>query len=233
MVLSRQHLTMSIQLPARTDSPQLLELLGDWHRRLREFAVDAVVILGPDLCGGPDQRRVLGVFPPRLSDAARSLAEHYDLGTVEQEPHAPLVVWHAISQGDGLGAIPWRSDWLTHGLRSVLRIVFALPAGRAFECLLFSPLDRVERGDAASAAWSALTHWPTLRAALAKAHSPLTARELQCLALAFEGLTARASAERLACSERTVNFHLANVMAKLKVDTKMGAIQRACWLGVL
>ena len=35
------------------------------------------------------------------------------------------------------------------------------------------------------------------------------------------------------CSERTINFHLANAMARLKVDNKLAAIQRACWFGLI
>jgi ATP/maltotriose-dependent transcriptional regulator MalT len=31
----------------------------------------------------------------------------------------------------------------------------------------------------------------------------------------------------------TVNYHLANAMGKLKVDNKMAAIQRACWIGAI
>ena len=53
------------------------------------------------------------------------------------------------------------------------------------------------------------------------------------LALAFEGLTARESGQRMHCTERTVNYHIANAMAKLKVDSKLAAIQRACWLGAI
>jgi len=30
-----------------------------------------------------------------------------------------------------------------------------------------------------------------------------------------------------------VNYHLANAMGKLRVDNKLAAIQRACWLGVI
>jgi LuxR family quorum-sensing system transcriptional regulator SolR len=30
-----------------------------------------------------------------------------------------------------------------------------------------------------------------------------------------------------------VNYHLANAMAKLGVDNKLAAVQRACWLGAL
>jgi len=53
------------------------------------------------------------------------------------------------------------------------------------------------------------------------------------LALAFGGMTARESAARLRCSDRTVNYHIANAMNKLKVDNKMAAIQRACWMGAI
>ncbi|HEY1226009.1 MAG TPA: LuxR C-terminal-related transcriptional regulator, partial [Ramlibacter sp.] len=50
---------------------------------------------------------------------------------------------------------------------------------------------------------------------------------------AFQGLTARETAGLLQCAERTVNYHLANAMGKLKVDNKLAAIQRACWLGAI
>ncbi|MCJ7799118.1 MAG: helix-turn-helix transcriptional regulator [Polaromonas sp.] len=61
----------------------------------------------------------------------------------------------------------------------------------------------------------------------------MSPRELACLRLAFEGLTARESGEALLCSERTVNFHLAHTMSKLKVDNKLAAVQRACWFGLI
>jgi len=35
------------------------------------------------------------------------------------------------------------------------------------------------------------------------------------------------------CSERTVNYHLANAMAKLRTDNKLAAVQRACWIGLI
>jgi len=67
----------------------------------------------------------------------------------------------------------------------------------------------------------------------AGARSRLSPRERECLEHAFQDLTARQTAERLQCTERTVNYHLANAMNKLKVDNKMAAIQRACWLGAI
>ncbi|RYY91670.1 MAG: LuxR family transcriptional regulator, partial [Comamonadaceae bacterium] len=68
---------------------------------------------------------------------------------------------------------------------------------------------------------------------IAAARSTLSPRERECLVLAFQGLTARESSQHLNCTERTVNYHLANAMNKLKVDNKMAAIQRACWLGAI
>lgn len=81
--------------------------------------------------------------------------------------------------------------------------------------------------------WSALNIWPVFKSTMTKASSPLSPREGECLALAFEGLTARQSAERLHCADRTVNYHLSNAMAKLKADNKISAIHRACWMGVI
>ena len=125
----------------------------------------------------------------------------------------------------------WRLLWLAHGYQTVVRVEFPLPAGRAFECFMFSPRELTDRAEAASMAWSALNIWPLVKRSIAQARALLSPRERECLELAFHGLTARESAQRLQCSERTVNYHLANAMSKMKVDNKMAAIQRACWLG--
>ena len=68
---------------------------------------------------------------------------------------------------------------------------------------------------------------------IAEARVSLSPRELESLNMAFEGLTARETALRMDCSERTVNYHLANAMAKLKTDNKLAAVQRACWIGLI
>ncbi|MCY1563114.1 Bacterial regulatory protein, luxR family [compost metagenome] len=82
-------------------------------------------------------------------------------------------------------------------------------------------------------AWSAYNVWPMLRRAIAEQRISLSPRELESLNLAFEGLTARETAQRMDCSERTVNYHLANAMAKLQTDNKLAAVQRACWIGLI
>jgi DNA-binding CsgD family transcriptional regulator len=56
--------------------------------------------------------------------------------------------------------------------------------------------------------------------------SVLTRRESEILALVAEGKTNRAIAEKLVLSEKTVARHVANIFAKIDVDTRAGA---AAW----
>lgn len=222
-----------MHLPVNFDSLVLDAVLSDWVQALREFAVESVVVLGPDPFGGPTQRRVLALHPPSLLEAARALADSEDFGAPWRDSNAPLVAWQHVAKSAFESGSRWRRLWLAHGFQSVVRVAFALPGSRAFECFLFSPREFHDRAEAAPLAWSVLNLWPLLRSTLVQAQAVLSPRERECLALAFDGLTARESADRLACSERTVNYHLANAMAKLQVDNKLSAIQRACWLGAL
>jgi LuxR family quorum-sensing system transcriptional regulator SolR len=220
-------------VPVNFDSVSLDGILSDWVAALREFSVEAVVVLGPDPFGTTEDRQVVAVHPPLMADAAQALAESRDFGAPWRESDAPLVAWQYIAKSDQLSASRWRMLWLAHGLQTVVRVEFSLPAGRAFECFMFSPRELTDRSEAASLVWSALNVWPLVKRSIAVARSTLSPRERECLVLAFQGLTARESAHRLHCSERTVNYHLANAMGKLKVDNKMAAIQRACWLGAI
>ena len=228
---------MSTQPPVSSDSIELHDLMGDWQRALHAFGVDEIVVLGPDLFAGADARRVLAVYPTEAHAAAQSLAASVDFGALWDRARASLIAWQHLSRplasDPADGEAGWREAWHARGAQTVIRVGFTLPAARAFECFLFSVHELDGRAEVAALAWSALNIWPALRAALVAVHCPLTPRELQCLTLAFDGLTARASAERMACTERTVNFHLANAMTKLRADNKMAAIQRACWLGAI
>ena len=233
MVLSRFFPNTSMQLPVNFDSVSLDGLLSDWVVALREFSVEAVVVLGPDPFGGTEDREVVAVHPPIVGDAAQALAESRDFGAPWRDSDAPLVAWQHISKSDHLNASHWRLLWLAHGFQTVVRVEFTLPAGRAFECFMFSPRELTDRAEAASLAWSALNIWPLVKRSIANARSTLSPRERECLVLAFQGLTARETSLQLRCSERTVNYHIANAMGKLKVDNKLAAIQRACWLGAI
>lgn len=199
--------------------------------------VEAIVVLGPDLYGSPTDRRLLAVFPLDAQQAAYALARSPDFGEGPRRSGPAIVAWQALARPAHLpeAAVDaeWRQQWRARGAQAMVRVGVELPAGRSFECFLFLANEPQQRPQAAMLAWTVHSFWPSLRAALVAAWCPLTPREQECLRLAFDGLTARASAERMACTERTVNFHLANAMGKLGADNKMAAIQRACWLGAV
>lgn len=220
-------------LPVNFDSIGLDGILADWMCALREQGVEAVLVLGPDPLGGRDQRDVLAVHPPRLLGPAQALAESPDFGAGWRDSDAPLVAWQDISKSAFEQSSRWRRLWLAHGYQTLVRVAFGLPAGRAFECFMFSPKAFADRSEAAALAWSAFNVWPMLRRSIAEQRVTLSPRELESLNLAFEGLTARETAQRMDCSERTVNYHLANAMAKLQTDNKLAAVQRACWIGLI
>jgi DNA-binding NarL/FixJ family response regulator len=61
----------------------------------------------------------------------------------------------------------------------------------------------------------------------------LTAREQEVLQLLARGLRNKEIAARLVVSERTINFHLANIYAKLHVSGRTEALSKALELGLL
>lgn len=219
--------------PVNFDSADLDTVLTDWVRALRESSVEAIAVLGPDPFGSEDDRQIFAVHPPAFEAAAQALAESHDFGARWRDSDAPLVAWQDIGRSDQLGTSHWRLLWMAHGFQTVVRVEFPLPAGRAFECFMFSARKLGDRSEAAALAWSALNVWPLVKRCIAQQRAPLSPRERECLVLAFQGLTARETGQRLNCSERTINYHLANAMGKLKVDNKLAAIQRACWLGAI
>ena len=220
-------------LPVNFDNLGVDAVLADWVGALSDQGVESVVVLGPNPLGDRDDREVLAVHPPRLLGAAQALAESRDFGAAWRESDAPLVAWQDISKSSFEQASRWRRLWLAHGHQTLVRVAFSLPAGRAFECFMFSPRAFSDRAEAAALAWSAYNIWPMLRRAIAEQRVSLSPREQESLNLAFEGLTAREMAARMDCSERTVNYHLANAMAKLQTDNKLAAVQRACWIGLI
>jgi DNA-binding CsgD family transcriptional regulator len=229
----RENTTVAMADPVNFDSVDLDTVLSDWVGALRESSVEAIAVLGPDPFGTSDDRQVVAVHPPNLDGAAQALAESQDFGARWRDSDAPLVAWQYIAKADHQAASRWRLLWMAHGFQTVVRVEFTLPAGRAFECFMFSPRELNGRAEAASLVWSALNVWPVVKRCIAAERSTLSPRERECLVLAFQGLTARESAQHLRCSERTVNYHLANAMGKLKVDSKLAAIQRACWMGAI
>jgi LuxR family transcriptional regulator, quorum-sensing system regulator SolR len=219
--------------PANFDSLVLDGLLVDWLGALKSYSVEAIIILGPAVHGTPKERTVHAVYPPRLLDAATALAGSDEFGYDWQASGSPMVAWQNVSRAVHADLSRWRLSALAHGLHSMVRVEFSLPRSRAFECFLFSGQAMHDRSEAAAVLWSALNIWPKIKRAIADVVSPLSPREKECLALAFDGLTAADTAISLDCSERTITYHLANAMRKLQVDNKLAAVQRACWYGVI
>ena len=71
------------------------------------------------------------------------------------------------------------------------------------------------------------------RAATRDNPAGLTAREMEVLVLVAEGCQNSQIAERLSRSPRTVDHHLASILAKLSVDSRAGAVSCARRLGIL
>ena len=216
-----------MQLPANFDSVSVDGIVSDWLSSLREFAVEALLVLGPDPFGGQDDRLVLALHPPLLLQAADALAESRDFGAPWRDSDAPLVAWQDISTSAFDNGSRWRRLWLGHGYQSVVRIAFPLTVGRAFECYLFSPRQWHDRTEAAQLVWSALNIWPLLKRALAEARSPLSPRELECLSMAFQGATARETGERLFCSRTQVRQISPNQQARCIAASLLSTFRRA------
>jgi LuxR family transcriptional regulator, quorum-sensing system regulator SolR len=219
--------------PANFENVELDEMFTDWLWALKEFSVTGIVVLAPVIFSAKRERHPIAVYPPRLLDAAKQLADSTDFFDTWAASRSPLVVWQTLSLSDQNDAGSWRNYWRTMGFQSFVRVGFEVPDQHSFECYLFSSVSWQSRQEPSMVAWSALNIWPELKQKLSAVISPLSPRELQCLRLAFAGLTARETAEKIECSERTVNFHITNAMTKLKVDSKVAAIQRAISLGCL
>jgi LuxR family transcriptional regulator, quorum-sensing system regulator SolR len=229
----RYHLSMLSGDPANFENIAVDSAINDWLVALRDYAVRGLLVLGPEPLGAPGKRRILAVHPPHLLDAAKGLAESEDFAYEWSATNSPHMAWRAISDAANIDDGHWSKRWFAKGFRSFVRVGFSLPGHRAFECYAFSLRTWSNHEEPASAAWHTSTIWPTLRKSLIEAYSPLSPREAESLRLAFDGLTARAAGEVMGCSERTVNFHVTNAMNKLKVDSKLAAVQQAIFLGCI
>ena len=219
--------------PANFDSVILDGLLADWIAALRSEAVEALVVLGPDVLAPQAHRCVHAVYPPRLATMAQALAQSEEFGCDWLESDSPLALWQDISRGSYSDLSRWRVLAISHGLQSMVRVAFIMPRGKVLECYLMTPRALHDKNEATALVWSILNIWPRIKRGIAEVLCPLSPREKECLGLAFDGLTAAETGHKLVCSERTVNYYLANAMRKLGVDNKLEAVQRAVWYGVI
>ncbi len=219
--------------PANFDSVILDGLLADWMAALHPEGVEALIVLGPDVHQPQVHRCVRAVHPPRLQTMAQALASSDEFGREWMRSDSPLALWQDIARGTYNDMSRWRVLALSHGLQSLVRVAFVLPRGKVLECYLLTPRALHDKSEATTLVWSVLNIWPRIKRGMSEVICPLSPRERECLALAFDGLTASETGLKLACSERTVNYYLSNAMRKLGVDNKLAAVERAIWYGVI
>jgi DNA-binding CsgD family transcriptional regulator len=63
--------------------------------------------------------------------------------------------------------------------------------------------------------------------------APLSPRERQCLQMSAQGLTSRDICRKLGITERTVNFHFGNLLAKMNALNRKEAVARAVAKGIV
>jgi DNA-binding CsgD family transcriptional regulator len=165
---------------------------------------------------------------PELSDVARAFAESAAGG-----PSDPSAFERAARRLDG--GPRWRA--------ACLRLFASRALARTPECR--DEAVRLAQGAEAAFASMEVDPWAelardTLRALGVRAPSrraggagPLTAREVEVLALVAEGASNREIAERLVISEPTAARHVANIFAKLGARTRAQAVGLAAEQGLL
>ena len=212
-------------------------MMRDWHASLQEFRAGAVLVLGPASDGGASsdaapQRRVIAVYPAAYAPPAAALAAADAFGAGWREARASLVAWKNFSR-DEPGSEAWTADWIANGCMSMVRTDIPMPLQQGFECFVFCERQLTGKAEAACVAWTALSVWPSLKDHVLATFYGISQRELQVLRLIADGRKVRDAASAMDCSERTVHFHLTNLMAKLRADNRASVIQRACALGIL
>lgn len=206
--------------------------MGDWFDSLAEFKARAVLVLGPDPFAANDHREVIAVFPQAYAGEATALARSSAFGMRWRSSQAPLVAWKNLSSPQGEDQ-PWVSAWLDRGALAMVRVDFQTAFGQGFECFVFCGRQLAEADEAKRIAYTAMSVWPVIKKEIVPLRYQVTPREMEVLLALAEGLTVKEAGERVGCAERTVGFHLSNLMEKLHAPNRAAVVQRACALGLL
>ena len=116
-------------------------------------------------------------------------------------------------------------------------IAASVPSG-SDSCVVFmgrpeGPMNAESLADLMGIVTLATAHLLAAMTRIARAACPLSTRELQCLFLATNGLSAKATARRLGISQRTVENHLARCRTRLAASTTLAAALEAARRGWL
>jgi LuxR family transcriptional regulator, quorum-sensing system regulator SolR len=114
-----------------------------------------------------------------------------------------------------------------------IRVAIPMPLDVALECIFYFDSNAAAAPSNAVCAEAVLDWLPQFRSAMRNNAKLLTRREAECMRMACQGMTAGEVAQQLDCSERTVNWHYANVMSRLGVRSKLSAALLISWLGLI
>ena len=207
-------------------------VLRDWHDALQESKALAVLVLGPVPFAANDDREVIAVYPEEFRSPANALARSAAYGSAWRQSNASLVAYKNFA-GSSTAHEPWMESWVERGACGLVRVELPMPLNNGYECFVFTARALSDRSEAADIAWSALSVWPLIKQAFILERFDISPRERQILIVLAAGLTARDAARTLEISERTINFHLSNLMNKLRADNRTEVVQRACSLGLI
>jgi DNA-binding CsgD family transcriptional regulator len=206
--------------------------MRDWLDSLAEYRAKGVLVLGPDPFAANDNREVVAVYPPDFRSEGIALAVSEAYGAQWRVNGGSLVAFKNLA-GAAAGHEAWVTDCLGRGVLSVVRAEIPMPFGQGFECFVFGARQFSDKKEPSALVWSAMCVWPLIKEHIVAPHFGISPREREILIAMAQGLTAKDAGKRLGCAERTVTYHLTNLMVKLKADNRAAVIQRACSLGLV
>lgn len=211
-----------------TRVPRVRVLLADDHPVYREGLVDAITerpaleLVGEAADGG----EALRLIATRSPDVA--------LLDVKMQVDGPSVL-KRLRAARSKTAVVFLSAYLDSAL-----VYSALEAGAAGflskaakRTAICDALERVARGEIVLSPETQTLLGQEIRLKQRSEHPSLTAREYEVLALAAEGLSASAIADRLFLSPATIKTHLAHLYDKLGVSDRAAAVAVAFRRGLL
>lgn len=201
----------------------LADVLRAWHKELG--SVSAVAIYMPCVMlsrAGRTSKKLAAVWP----EACAPMYERDRTSRDIEVEHESLV------ESNELGHARELAGWKNQEFGYYSRLSMPIAAFQSID-IYFLLTERPTSQDTQQYTGITLEWWTRIRQGLAVQHSPLSYKEVHCLAQAFAGKTSKETAVELGLSERNATAHIQNAMGKLGVTTKMAAVQKAIWLGHL
>lgn len=222
---------VAVQALAKTKKgePTLTQPADDWLDSLSTFGVKALAILGPASADELQRRDIWSAHPLPLRPAVEEFARSDAYGPAWRESNSPAMAWQNVTIDAGRA---WSRALHEHGIRAIVRSDVQMPFGTGFECVALVG-KQLNRGEAFEIGWALNNCWPMVKDGVIANRFGLTPRVREVLRVLAEGHTAKETAKRVGCKERTVHYHLATVMKRLHADNRASAILRACMLGIL